>query len=52
MSSGIAGKCLDVNGTGTADGTAHDVSGRSRMSREELLDALARAGRRRKKRPA
>ncbi|MFB6849793.1 Ku protein [Streptomyces sp. NPDC056373] len=27
----------------------HDVPGRSRMSREELVDALARAGRRRKK---
>ncbi|MFD9984036.1 Ku protein [Streptomyces massasporeus] len=29
--------------------TEHDVPGRSKMSREELLDALARAGRRRKK---
>jgi DNA end-binding protein Ku len=29
--------------------TEHDVPGRSKMSREELVDALARAGRRRKK---
>ncbi|MEV7068584.1 Ku protein [Streptomyces collinus] len=29
--------------------TEHDVPGRSRMSHEELVDALARAGRRRKK---
>ncbi|MFD6172415.1 non-homologous end joining protein Ku [Streptomyces coeruleorubidus] len=29
--------------------TEHDIVGRSKMSREELIDALARAGRRRKK---
>ncbi|MFG2466118.1 hypothetical protein ACGFXB_11770 [Streptomyces canus] len=29
--------------------TEHDITGRSRMSREELIDALTRAGRRRKK---
>jgi DNA end-binding protein Ku len=29
--------------------TEQDITGRSRMSREELIDALARAGRRRKK---
>ncbi|WP_281292489.1 hypothetical protein [Streptomyces hawaiiensis] len=29
--------------------TEHDVPGRPKMSHEELVDALARAGRRRKK---
>ncbi|MFE9444990.1 Ku protein [Streptomyces sp. NPDC006602] len=29
--------------------TEHNITGRSKMSREELIDALARAGRRRKK---
>jgi DNA end-binding protein Ku len=29
--------------------TEHDVPGRSKMSREELVEALARAGHRRKK---
>ncbi|GCB52724.1 hypothetical protein [Streptomyces sp. NL15-2K] len=29
--------------------TEHDIAGCSKMSREELIDALARAGRRRKK---
>ncbi|MFD4232513.1 hypothetical protein [Streptomyces sp. NPDC058545] len=29
--------------------TAQDIAGRSRMSRDELIDALARAGQRRKK---